>query len=185
MLRIVCFFVTAVAAAAGLTTSGAQACISCDYVPPVVNSGVSKPSSGARSYESRPSKKRSHSAARERRTKITRDRNSERKSKSVSKTQTQKPAAAPVAASSDVAAITEHSSISVAAPAVTEQATAAEPAPAVPTSESEHSTISTTSVDHIRRADAKQVQGEATPNSNVGCKKFFPSVGLTLSVPCE
>jgi hypothetical protein len=26
---------------------------------------------------------------------------------------------------------------------------------------------------------------EAKVDRNVGCKKFFPTVGMTLSVPCE
>jgi hypothetical protein len=38
---------------------------------------------------------------------------------------------------------------------------------------------------------SETVDAEATPaeepkvSRNVGCKKFFPSVGMTLTVPCE
>jgi len=49
--------------------------------------------------------------------------------------------------------------------------------------ENENSTISTAAVD---LSDAKQAPvEEAKVDRNVGCKKFFPTVGMTLSVPCE
>jgi len=52
--------------------------------------------------------------------------------------------------------------------------------------ENENSTISTTSLDtdEIVKPKAKP-KAEPKVNKNVGCKKFFPSVGMTLTVPCE
>jgi len=38
------------------------------------------------------------------------------------------------------------------------------------------------------KADTKPAKGEAKPEKTAGkldCKKFFPSVGMTLSVRCE
>ena len=52
--------------------------------------------------------------------------------------------------------------------------------------ESENSTISTASVD---KSDTEKVElapaGEPKVSKAVSCKKFFPTVGMTLTVPCE
>jgi hypothetical protein len=45
-----------------------------------------------------------------------------------------------------------------------------------------------TETSDIAEADAKPTKGEAKPEKTAGkldCKKFFPSVGMTLSVSCE
>ena len=52
--------------------------------------------------------------------------------------------------------------------------------------ENENSTISTTSLDTDEIVEPKaRPKAEPKVNKNVGCKKFFPSVGMTLTVPCE
>ena len=52
--------------------------------------------------------------------------------------------------------------------------------------ESENSTISTASIDKSETAEVKQTPAkEPKVIKNVGCKKFFPTVGMTLTVPCE
>ena len=50
----------------------------------------------------------------------------------------------------------------------------------------ENSTISTASLDKSETIDTEETPAEEPKvNRNVGCKKFFPSVGMTLTVPCE
>lgn len=50
----------------------------------------------------------------------------------------------------------------------------------------ENSTISTASLGKDETIDTDESPAEEPEvNRNVGCKKFFPSVGMTLTVPCE
>ena len=50
----------------------------------------------------------------------------------------------------------------------------------------ENSTISTASLDVSETIDtAETAPEEPKIRTNVGCKKFFPAVGMTLTVPCE
>ena len=51
--------------------------------------------------------------------------------------------------------------------------------------ENENSTISTAAVDLSENTGAKEAPIEAASDRNVGCKKYFPTVGMTLSVRCE
>ncbi len=52
--------------------------------------------------------------------------------------------------------------------------------------ESENSTISTATLAASETAEVKEAPAAKTKaNTNVGCKKFFPTVGMTLTVPCE
>lgn len=163
------FAIAAALSAATAFGSSAQACISCAYTPEVLNSGSggsasAKPSQRARDY----------SEQRERRAKkhVTSD-------ESAPKKQTRE-AKAPVAEKSAVSASsTEHSTITTNGSAIADHVkAAATPAPAGP--QRENSTISTRS----GTASAKPLE-QATADKSVGCKKYFPSTGLTLSVPCE
>ncbi len=71
-------------------------------------------------------------------------------------------------------------------------------APVVDTSENENSTISTAMVETaenttettpVEEKTVAENTAEVTPVTNtgnqLGCKKFFPTVGMTLTVPCE
>ncbi len=50
----------------------------------------------------------------------------------------------------------------------------------------ENSTISTASLGNDETIEtAAMANDEPMVSSNVGCKKFFPTVGMTLTVPCE
>ena len=52
--------------------------------------------------------------------------------------------------------------------------------------DTENSTISTASLDKSETSDTEETTiEEPKVNKNVGCKKFFPTVGMTLTVPCE
>jgi len=63
---------------------------------------------------------------------------------------------------------------------------AAKTAPVKKDVESENSTISTASAEKGETIEAKATQSDEPEVSKaVGCKKFFASVGMTLTVPCE
>ena len=51
--------------------------------------------------------------------------------------------------------------------------------------EVENSTISTATLDTTETVAEKASTKEAKASPSVGCKKFFPTVGMTLTVPCE
>jgi hypothetical protein len=179
----------AAAAVAAMTfASAAEACISCEYVPEVLKSGNAT-SHGGSSYSERSYKKsRSYTAAEERKSRKKKVVKSEPKSKKVD-TADREPAARKVdtadRAPSKSDAKTENSSISTAAadnsvPTVKKVDTAA-----VSSSETENSTISTETRDTASVDVNEAPVEEAKVDRNVGCKKFFPTVGMTLSVPCE
>ena len=172
---------SAVVVAVSLPASPAVACISCEYVPSVVNSGT-KGSSSSTSYQARShSRPRAIDSARERRTKVTRQRSKQRDTV----TKTAAPAVDPPAKPSSVASTTnEHSTISAATPITTTPAVATTAA-LPPAGDTEHSSIAGSDGAHSQRAEASTMQVDSGVSASVGCKKFFPSVGLTLSVPCE
>jgi len=155
--RTILAIATALLAAPTLLASAAEACISCEYVPEVVRSSST-------SHEAKPyTKVRVYTEAKERRTRPAKE--SIAKSETIAK-KVETAKAAPI----ETQAENENSTISTATAAPIKTQTV-----------NENSTIST----------AALVDGEETPaeetkvSKNVGCKKFFPSVGMTLSVPCE
>lgn len=172
MTRTILAIATAGLAAMALFTSAAEACISCEYVPPVVNS-PSK-SDQAKHYDrERPSR-----AAEERRTRPAKKRIIESESETVTK-KVETAKTAPIETPSD----TENSSISTGklSETVAKKFKAAETAPIKTPTENESSTISPATL-----AQAAETPADETKvTRNVGCKKFFPTVGLTLTVPCE
>jgi hypothetical protein len=147
MTRTIPTIAAALFAAATLFASAAQACISCEYVPPVVNTPVYSHSTVH--YH----KRRVYTATR----RVIR-------------------AARKLIVESD------------SAPRKVETAKAA-PIETVPVAlevESENSSISTASIDKSESAEPKAAPAAETKvSTNVGCKKFFPTVGMTLTVPCE
>lgn len=151
----------------------AEACISCSYTPEVLNSG----SSGA---SARPSKRvREYTESRERRSS---KKHAERE-RAPRKDANEKAASTTSEAAKTATAETEHSTITTTGSAISNQVKAAiSPAPTGP--QNENSTISTASTASVKPADAKHIE-KVTADHNVGCKKYFPSTGLTLSVPCE
>ncbi len=61
-----------------------------------------------------------------------------------------------------------------------------ETAPIKTDAENENSTISTASLDKNEAIETEAiVKDEPKATRKVGCKKFFPTVGMTLTVPCE
>lgn len=181
MIRTILAIATAPLAAMTLFASAAEACISCEYVPEVARS--SSTSHESKTY----ARSRAYKAAEERRARTSKKRyvktddgsskagKAEKTEKATKKVETAK--AAPVEAQ------TEHSSM---AGSDTKKVESATTAPETSGQQTENSTISTAAVGKSEPADAKQSASEEPQvSTNVGCKKFFPTVGMTLSVPCE
>jgi hypothetical protein len=193
------FLAIAAASAAAMSLSApAVACISCEYVPEVVknHSTSSEPRSHSRS--------RAYEAVEERRARKSRvsksdDGGSKTKKHIERAEKTDKPSKSESAEKSEPAkkvdtaktapAETENSTFAAAGGSDKKQAEATTTSPAKSGPQTEHSTISGASTD--KPAGSKTAEADPVPAkdeekvSNVGCKKFFPTVGLTLSVPCE
>lgn len=176
MTRTIVALASAIAAVAVYGTV-AQACISCEYVPEVLKSG----SSGGGSYEARPSKRvRDYTEQRERRSSKKRVTTRESEPQKT-KTSTAKAAAAAVPTET---AQSEHSTITTTGAAIANQVKAAITPPSSGP-QNENSTISTAASAASGKATDLQPLEHVAADKNVGCKKYFPSTGLTLSVPCE
>ncbi len=168
MTRTILATATALVAAVTLSTSAANACISCEYTPEVVRSSSTLPHTGhyysAKSYTSN----KEHSAPAKRRVvksepvakkfdtaKV--ERSEAKAEKKVAKSKVTESSEVAKAESTETKAVdSESSSISLAS----NDAAAAEKAP-------------------VAKA-VKEVTAKPTD-----CKKFFASVGMTLTVPCE
>lgn len=171
---------TVLAAAAALVTAGmlmstaAEACISCEYVPEVVRNHATSPLAygrgdaggghGAVSYSAKKRIAKSQSA--EKSLKVAKTAKAEKVAKA------EKPAKVAKAAKPDKADAVK---IAEVEPVATKAGTKR--------SESESSSITVASA-----APAKVATTEATGETAAkptDCKKFFASVGMTLTVPCE
>jgi hypothetical protein len=142
-------------AAAAFVAPAAEACISCEYVPPVVNTPVHSFSA----HCATPS--RSYAVRKHRARKIERAR---------AETKHKKPS---IKAAKKVAPV--------------EITPAKETKAADTTAKSENKPIDTASIAKST-GDTKSTKDQpATKQASnaIGCKKFFASVGMTLSVPCE
>jgi hypothetical protein len=172
------FLATAAAfiAAGTLFTSGAQACISCEYVPEVVRSSSTLPHTG-HYYAAEPYAKKAARGAVETRKRIV-------KSEPVAKKLNT--AKADKASKADRSDQVERAEAKVEKVEKAEKKIAkAEPAETEKAAETENSSISLASNDVAAVKStvakvAKEVSAKPTD-----CKKFFASVGMTLTVPCE
>jgi hypothetical protein len=192
------FAIAAASAAAMSLSAPAVACISCEYVPEVVKNHTT--SSEPRSH----SRSRAYEAVEERRSRKSRvsksdDGGSKAKKHIERAEKADKPSKSESAEKSEPAkkvdtakaapAETENSTFAAAGGSDKKQAEATTTSPATSGPQTEHSTISGASTDKpagSKTAEAKPVPAtDEEKVSNVGCKKFFPTVGLTLSVPCE
>jgi hypothetical protein len=160
---------TALLAAPALFASTAEACISCEYTPEVVRGSQTSDAPAHYARERVYAVEREHIARPAKR--IVR---SEPVARTVDTAET-----APV----KTEAKNENSSISLTSTtvAVTETAKVAPKA-----ARSENSSISLASTEAAATAKAPVVETvKEAAAKPVDCKKFFPSVGITLSVPCE
>lgn len=174
MTRTILASATALLAATTLFTSAAEACISCDYVPEVVRN--SQTSQGAKPAV----KARAYTAEKKHRT---------APAKSVVKSEPVAKAVETAKAVADEAQTeNENSSITAAANVVpTETATkAAQTETATKAAQTENSSISLASNEDAATEEAPVAKpAKEAAAKPVDCKKFFPSVGMTLTVPCE
>ena len=160
--------IAALLAATTLATTGAQACISCEYVPPVVRSSSTLPHTG-HYYAAEPyQKKRAIKAAIDRpvirAAKINKQAN---------------------IAKAESAAKSESVKISKAEPIENKVEKKAEKT--IAKVETENSSVTLASnADVATNAKAPVEEKTATTAAKpTDCKKFFASVGMTLTVPCE
>jgi hypothetical protein len=156
-------------AATALATSAAQACISCEYVPEVVrqHSTLNEAPSYHKSRSYSAGIQRSERAAKAR---VVRSQRADKPVKAAAVEKTDRPAKVAKAAKS-----VEKSTIANADPIE------------APRAESESSSISVAVADAATKdtapvANARAKEAAAKPTD---CKKFFASVGMTLTVPCE
>jgi len=168
MTRTGLTLITALFAASPFFLSVAQAgCIACEYVPEVVRgSQTSDQPSYAREHHYTVERERRASPARH----IVRSEPAAKKDDTADRE--------PV----KLQAENENSSISVVA-----EARASDPAKIEPREErSEDSSIAVASTQVIATAKPPATEAAAEgPSKPVDCKKFFPSAGLTVTVPCD
>ncbi len=160
MTRILLALAVSAFAAMTVFASTAQACISCEYVPPVVNTPV-------HSFHGKTYKKKRHYRETKSRTSKSLEAHKARKAKAKKSIAKTKPAAEPNKV--EKAATTKKDPVNLNAA-------------------NENSSISTAAVNDtgsIEEAKSEPRTEEAKVDSAVGCKKFFASVGMTLSVPCQ
>jgi hypothetical protein len=149
----------ALIAAGTLFTSAANACISCEYVPEVVRSSSTLPHTG-HYYAAEPYAKKARSAVEAR--------------KRIVKAE---PVAKVNIAKADKVERTETKAETKVAKA--------DPAETTKDVESESSSISLASNDVAAVKDTVAKVVKEVSAKPTDCKKFFASVGMTLTVPCE
>ncbi len=112
-----------------------------------------------------------------------------RRSRAVDTDDTPKSAPVKKEAENQKAAETENSSIAGATSNSAKTVAIETPAPGKVKAgvEKENSTIARASLDDGKTTSATETKPAETPKTsqNVGCKKYFPTAGMTLSVPCE
>jgi hypothetical protein len=186
MMRTTFALASAIAVMAAFAPS-AEACISCSYTPEVLKAGSG---SGA-TYSAKPSKRvREYSEERERRAskkRVAKEESAPRERKETAKksepkfeTSTKTASVEPEMSDAQV----EHSGITTTGASIANQVKAAI-TPASTGPETENSTISTAVAKHADTPVESTPIEHVAADKNIGCKKYFPSTGLTLSVPCE
>lgn len=150
--------------AASVFGSAAQACISCNYVPEVVNTPVRGQSALGASK-----KQRAYAA-------------NAKKERAARKPATQMAKADP-APKTVVVAKAEPAKTAAPAAKTTKDAEASAPVEAA--KEGREVPVSVASVIEREKLALNDAKEETAAVADVGCKKFFPAVGMTLSVPCE
>jgi hypothetical protein len=204
MAKTILAFAIAFLGAMTVFAAAAEACISCNYVPEVVNS-PSK-SYGAKRYK----KERVNRAAKKRKARPAKKRAVKRKTitkkvetaktapiKRETKNESSSISAAPL--EMDEASIQEAFNLAKAKHDLKvarakarikreekEKVETAKTAPIKMETKNESSSISTASLDKDETIEMEiKAKDEPKVARDVGCKKFFPSVGMTLTVSCE
>ncbi len=161
MTRTILAIATTFLAVLTVFASAAEACISCEHVPVVARS--SSTSYTATRY----TKKRFYA-------------------RSIARAKARARARAIAAARAKAKARAIAAAKAKARTIAAAKAAAAEEVELAETAAIENSTISTASLDKSKTIDTEEtLTEEPKVNRNVGCKKFFPSIGMTLTVTCE
>ena len=157
----------ALLAATTLATTGAQACISCEYVPEVVRSSSTLPHTG-HYYAAEPyQKKRTIKAA-------IIDRPALRAAKAAKQAKFAKAESA------------KAEPVKVAKAETVEKKVEKKAEKTIAKVETENSSVTLASnADVATNAKAPVEETTTTAAKTTDCKKFFASVGMTLTVPCE
>jgi hypothetical protein len=160
----------ALIAAASLLPSGAQACISCEYVPEVVRSSSTLPHTGHYYVPPSHSSNKDYSAPAKRRVV-----KSEPVARKLNVAKGDK---------ADKADKVERAEAKVEKKAEKKIAKV-EPTETTKVADSENSSISLASNDVAAVKDTVAKPAKEVSAKPTDCKKFFASVGMTLTVPCE
>ncbi len=159
--------------ASALLSSAAEACISCEYVPEVVRNHTTDRAASSSYGSSRVRAYVSHE-----------DRGSRSRKRTARAEEPSKPVKAAKAEKIDKVKVAK-----AAKPEKSETVKVAKVEPvatkieAKRTAEAENSSITVASVDAAKFETASTQKIDATKPTD--CKKFFASVGMTLTVPCE
>ena len=196
MAKILLAFAIAFFGAMTVFASAAEACVSCEYVPNVVNS-PSK-SYGAKRYK----KERVNRAAKKRAVKrktVTKKVETAKTAPIKTETENESSSISAAPRETDEASIQEAFKLAKAKHDLKvarakarikreekEKVETAKAAPIKTETKNESSSISTASLDKDETIEMEiKAKDEPKVARDVGCKKFFPSVGMTLTVSCE
>ena len=161
MTRTILAIVTAFLAVTTVFASAEAGCLSCEHVPVVVRGSLTSDTA------TRYTKKRFYA-------------------RSIAKAKARARARAIAAARAKAKARAVAAARAKAKAIAAAKAAAAEEVELSETTDTENSTISTASLGNDETIEtAAMANDEPMVSSNVGCKKFFPTVGMTLTVPCE
>jgi len=179
MNRTILAIVTAFLAVTTVFASAAEACISCEHVPVVVRG--SQTSVTAKRYTKKRFYARSIARAKARaRARATAAAKARARARARATAAAKAKAKARAIAVARTKAKTKAKVLAAAKTAAAEEVELSEP------TDTENSTISTASLDKSESIDIEETPTEEPKvNKKVGCKKFFPTVGMTLTVPCE
>ena len=177
MNRTILAIVTAFLAVTTVFASAAEACISCEHVPVVVRG--SQTSVTAKRYTKKRFYARSIARAKARaRARATAAAKARARARATAAAKAKAKARAIAVARTK--AKTKAKVLAAAKTAAAEEVELSEP------TDTENSTISTASLYKSESIDTEETPTEEPKvNKKVGCKKFFPTVGMTLTVPCE
>jgi flagellar biosynthesis GTPase FlhF len=169
-----------------LLSTAAEACISCEYVPEVVRNHTTDRPASAGSYSHRASSYAAHQESKSRRIKRLAKSDEPKKQQKVAKTEKiekKEPKLAKAERKEPKVAKASNADREPVKVARAEPTPAKVQSAAKKVAESESSSITVASVETTAAAVTDAVENAAAKPTD--CKKFFASVGMTLTVPCE
>ncbi len=193
MAKTILAFAIAFFGAMTVFAAAAEACISCNYVPEVVNSP-------SKSYDAKRYKKeRVNRAAKKRKARPAKKVDTAKTTPIKTETKHENSTISTAPLEMDEASIQEAFNLAKAKHDLKvtrakarikheekEKVETAKTAPIKTETKHENSSISTASLDKDETIEMEtKAKDEPEVTKNVGCKKFFPSVGMTLTVSCE